>query len=247
MHRSLRGIPQIGESEYTIQEFSVEACADCDIVFLCVSGTFSVEFGRELAKSSYVIDNSSAFRYHDDVPLLVPPVNAHAYRGERLIANPNCSSAIALMVLGPLQHAYGLESIIVSTYQAASGAGKPAMDELVVKTRQFNDYGQDDAGVNFEGYPINEISDIASILFKAKDGFYIFTIRANFEISSNKVRKILGSNKLRFASHEELEKVCFVVKGALPPLAGPLYNITHYLIYSFSGRLKSISGITFFR
>jgi len=147
--RSANKVLRIGKSEYTIQEFSVEACANCDIVFLCVSGSFSLEFGRELAKSSYVIDNSSAFRYHDDVPLLVPPVNAHAYRGEKLIANPNCSSAIALMVLGPLQQAYGLDSVIVSTYQAASGAGKPAMDELVQKARQFNDYGQDDVGVNF--------------------------------------------------------------------------------------------------
>lgn len=99
--RSANKALRIGESDYTIQEFSVEACADCDIVFLCVSGSFSLEFGRELAMSSYVIDNPSAFRYHDDVPLLGPPVNSHAYRGEKLIASPNCSSAIALMVLGP--------------------------------------------------------------------------------------------------------------------------------------------------
>ena len=118
-------------------------------MFLCVSGQFSLQYGRTLALSSIVIDYSSAFRYHADVPLLVPPVNGSVYRGEKLIANPNCSSAIALMVLGPLHTAYELDSVIVSTYQAASGAGRPAMRELVEKTQHFEDYGKDNAGVNF--------------------------------------------------------------------------------------------------
>jgi aspartate-semialdehyde dehydrogenase len=96
-----------------------------------------------------VIDNSSAFRYHVDVPLLVPPVNGSSYRGEKLIANPNCSSAIALMVLGPLHAQYELDSLIVSTYQAASGAGRPAMLELMKKARTFEDYGYDNASDNF--------------------------------------------------------------------------------------------------
>ena len=140
---------RVGANEYLISEFSVAHCADCDIVFLCVSGAFSLEFGQELAKSSYVIDNSSAFRYHNDVPLLVPPINGKTYRGERLIANPNCSSAIALMVLGPLHSAYGLESVIVSTYQAASGAGRSATQELTEKVRVFEDYGRDNSSINF--------------------------------------------------------------------------------------------------
>ncbi|MCW5258223.1 aspartate-semialdehyde dehydrogenase [Verminephrobacter aporrectodeae subsp. tuberculatae] len=144
---------KVGVSEYLISEFSVANCADCDIVFLCVSGAFSLEFGPKLAKSSCVIDNSSAFRYHDDVPLLVPPINGKTYRGERLIANPNCSSAIALMVLGPLHARYGLESVIVSTYQAASGAGRPAMQELVEKARAFEDYNRDNSGINFAHNP----------------------------------------------------------------------------------------------
>ena len=140
---------KIGHTDYEIEEFSVEACADCDVVFLCVSGQFSLQYGRALALSSTVIDNSSAFRYHVDVPLLVPPVNGSVYRGEKLIANPNCSSAIALMVLGPLHAAYELECVIVSTYQAASGAGRPAMLELIKKAKAFDDYGKDNASDNF--------------------------------------------------------------------------------------------------
>lgn len=134
---------------YHVSEFSVDRCKSCQIVFLCVSGDFSLKYGQELAKSSVVIDNSSAFRYDPDIPLLVPPVNGNTYRGERLIANPNCSSAIALMVLGPLNQRYELDSVIVSTYQAASGAGRPAMIELRERVQCFLDYGVDNGGVNF--------------------------------------------------------------------------------------------------
>ena len=140
---------KVGSRTYLISEFSVEACAACDIVFLCVSGKFALQYGRQLSESSFVIDNSSAFRYEPDVPLLVPPVNGAAYQGEKLIANPNCSSAIALMVLGPLHLAYELDSLIVSTYQAASGAGKPAMLELVENTKHFSDYGESNSSSNF--------------------------------------------------------------------------------------------------
>lgn len=147
--RSAKQTLSVGNTTYVIEEFSVAACRDCDLVFLCLSGQFALDYGRELAQSSIVIDNSSAYRYHDDVPLLVPPVNGQSYRGERLIANPNCSSAIALMVLGPLHRAYGLESLIVSTYQAASGAGRPAMLELLEQARSFTDYRDSQASHYF--------------------------------------------------------------------------------------------------
>jgi aspartate-semialdehyde dehydrogenase len=111
---------QAGSKTYLIREFSVDACRDCDLVFLCVSGDFSKEYGPALAENSFVVDNSSAFRYVEEIPLLVPPVNGDSYGNERLIANPNCSSAIALMALGPLHREYHIESLIVSTYQAAS-------------------------------------------------------------------------------------------------------------------------------
>lgn len=147
--RSAGKLLQVGGRDYLIEPFSVEACATCDVVFLCVSGEFALKYGEQLAQSSVVIDNSSAFRYHPDVPLLVPPINGKSYKGEYLIANPNCSSAIALMVLGPLHQAFGLESAIISTYQAASGAGQPAMLELRERAGGFEDYGLDNGSENF--------------------------------------------------------------------------------------------------
>lgn len=147
--RSAGKLLKAGNTEYLVQLFSIESCASCDIVFLCVSGAFALKFGELLAENSYVIDNSSAFRNYPAVPLLVPPINGQRYKGEKLIANPNCSSAIALMVLGPLHEAFGLECAIISTYQAASGAGQLAMMELREKAKVFSDYGEQDEGENF--------------------------------------------------------------------------------------------------
>lgn len=122
----------------TIQEFSVEACKDFDFVFLCISGDFSSEFGRALAaQNSFVIDNSSCFRYDEDVPLVVPEVNPESVQQNNLIANPNCTTAILAVALYPLYHEFGLKRVIVSTYQATSGGGLAAMEELKVQTQNY--------------------------------------------------------------------------------------------------------------
>ena len=85
-----------------------------------------------------VIDNSSKFRLDDDVPLVVPEVNADAVDGFRkrgIVANPNCSTAQLVVALKPLHDAFGLKRVVVSTYQSVSGAGREASDELFTQTR----------------------------------------------------------------------------------------------------------------
>jgi aspartate-semialdehyde dehydrogenase len=118
----------------TIEEFSVDAARECDVVFLAVSGDFALEYAEKISADggALVIDNSSAFRYNDKVPLVVPEINAEVARRmkAKLIANPNCTTAIALMALAPLHEAFGIKRCIMSTYQAASGAGAPGMREL---------------------------------------------------------------------------------------------------------------------
>ncbi|MFH1806075.1 MAG: aspartate-semialdehyde dehydrogenase [Pseudomonadota bacterium] len=114
----------------TIALFSVEEAKQCDIVFLAVSGDFAKEYAPQIAKGALVIDNSSAFRLDDDVPLIVPEINGHLAKTAKLIANPNCTTAIAAVALWPLHQAFGLKKVFVSTYQAASGAGQPGMNEL---------------------------------------------------------------------------------------------------------------------
>jgi len=120
--------------EKMIEEFTLEAARACDVVFLAVSGDFALEWVPQLTADDgpLVIDNSSAYRYDDDVPLVVPEINAEAARKskKRLVANPNCTTAIALMALAPLHKEFGIKRCIMSTYQAASGAGAPGMTEL---------------------------------------------------------------------------------------------------------------------
>ena len=139
--RSAGGKVTVAGKEFEVQAFSLEAARELDVVFLAVSGEFATEFGKQIAAGgAIVVDNSSAFRYDDDVPLVVPEVNGDVLTKEhRLIANPNCTTAIAVMALHPLHQSFGLKKVIVSTYQAASGAGVQGMDELLAQTRQALD------------------------------------------------------------------------------------------------------------
>ena len=124
--------------DQTIQAFSLESCKDFDFVFLCVGGEFSADFGKALAaQNNYIIDNASYFRYDEDIPLVVPEINPQMVHQNNLIANPNCTTAILAVALYPLYKAFGLEKVIISTYQATSGGGKAAMDELESETRNY--------------------------------------------------------------------------------------------------------------
>ncbi|MGB1199738.1 MAG: aspartate-semialdehyde dehydrogenase [Thalassotalea sp.] len=104
------------------------------IGFFSAGGNVSAKFAPIAAEAGcIVIDNTSEFRYDDDIPLVVPEVNPQAlaeYRNRNIIANPNCSTIQMLVALKPIHEAVGIERINVSTYQSVSGAGKEAMDEL---------------------------------------------------------------------------------------------------------------------
>lgn len=125
---------QIDSSVYgnlVLESFSFEEASKLDIALLAVGGDFALEWAEKLAAAGVlVIDNSSAFRRREDIPLVIPEINMCAAKGKKLIANPNCTTAIALMALWPIHQRYKIKKIIMSTYQAASGAGAPGMQEL---------------------------------------------------------------------------------------------------------------------
>src|ERR1700684_2300652 len=110
-----------------------------DICLMSAGGSVSREWSpRIVAAGAVVIDNSSAWRYDSDVPLIVPEVNADAIIGFRkrgIIANPNCSTAQLVVALKPLHDKAKIKRVVVSTYQSVSGAGKEAMDELFAQTK----------------------------------------------------------------------------------------------------------------
>ncbi len=113
--------------------------SDTDICLMSAGGSVSKEYSPKIGKQGcVVIDNSSAWRYDPDVPLIVPEVNPDDVDGftkKNIIANPNCSTAQLVVALKPLHDAATLKRVVVSTYQSVSGAGKEGMDELFEQTR----------------------------------------------------------------------------------------------------------------
>src|SRR6202008_64836 len=113
--------------------------SDVDICLMSAGGSISKEWSPKIAaQGAIVIDNSSAWRYDPDVPLIVPEVNADAVVGvskKNIIANPNCSTAQLVVALKPLHDHAKILRVVVATYQSVSGAGKEGMDELFNQTR----------------------------------------------------------------------------------------------------------------
>jgi aspartate-semialdehyde dehydrogenase len=120
--------------------------SDTDICLMSAGGDISKKWSPKIgAQGCVVIDNSSAFRYHPDVPLIVPEVNPEAITGfskMNIIANPNCSTAQLVVALKPLHDVAKITRVVVATYQSVSGAGKEAMDELFQQTRSVFTAGQ---------------------------------------------------------------------------------------------------------
>ncbi len=108
----------------------------CDAALFCASAEVARRhIPAAVAAGAVVVDNSSAFRLDPAVPLVIPEVNGEAIGSARLIANPNCSTIILLMALNPIRQRFDISRIVVSTYQAVSGAGLEAIDELRTQTR----------------------------------------------------------------------------------------------------------------
>lgn len=126
---------------YVIKEAVPEAFDGIDFAFFSAGGSVSKALAPEAAaRGAIVIDNTSAFRMDPEVPLVVPEVNRQDLKQHNgIIANPNCSTIQMVCVLEPLRKAFGLKKVIVSTYQAVSGAGAVAIDELKKQSSHFED------------------------------------------------------------------------------------------------------------
>ena len=128
-----------GDKTLKVQALEHVDFSDIDICVMSAGGSISKEWSPKIgAQKCVVIDNSSAWRYDEDVPLVVPEVNADAAAGftkKYIIANPNCSTAQLVVALKPLHDKANIKRVVVATYQSVSGAGKDAMDELFSQTR----------------------------------------------------------------------------------------------------------------
>lgn len=126
-----------GEEEVEVRPLSEETIAGLDLVLSSAGGAVSAEWAPKLVEAgAVVVDNTSHWRMHDDVPLVVAEVNPDdlaAHRG--IVANPNCSTMQMVVALKPLHDAAGIERLVIATYQAVSGTGKAAIDELLAQSK----------------------------------------------------------------------------------------------------------------
>jgi aspartate-semialdehyde dehydrogenase len=124
-------LPFRGE-EVLVQELTEQSFAGVDVALFSAGGGISKTYApHAVAAGAVVVDNSSAFRMDEGVPLVVPEINAADIRLSRgIIANPNCTTAITLMALHPLHQAFGVKRLVASSYQAVSGTGAQAIEEL---------------------------------------------------------------------------------------------------------------------
>ncbi len=130
---SERSVGRELESGLVVQGLNDESIQGFDIALFSAGGATSGEWASRFADAgAVVIDNSSRWRMHDDVPLVVSEVNPDALAGHHgIIANPNCSTMQMVVALKPLHDAVGIERLVISTYQAVSGTGRRAVDELL--------------------------------------------------------------------------------------------------------------------
>ncbi|MBK1673821.1 aspartate-semialdehyde dehydrogenase [Ectothiorhodospira shaposhnikovii] len=130
-----------GNKQLVVEDLATFDFSKVQIGLFSPGASVSKEYAPKAAAAGcVVIDNTSQFRYDDDIPLVVPEVNPHAvagYKNRGIIANPNCSTIQMLVALKPLHDAAGIERINVATYQAVSGTGKEAIEELATQTAQL--------------------------------------------------------------------------------------------------------------
>ena len=140
-HRSAGSRVLYGTKQLVVQDLEQFDFSAIDVALFSPGASVSAEYAPKAAASGcVVIDNTSQFRYDDDIPLVIPEVNPEAiahYTNRNIIANPNCSTIQMLVALKPIDDAAGIERINVATYQAVSGSGKAAVEALAGETAQL--------------------------------------------------------------------------------------------------------------
>ncbi|QCD85389.1 aspartate-semialdehyde dehydrogenase [Vigna unguiculata] len=160
------------DRDYVVEELTADSFDGVDIALFSAGGSISKKFGpAAVDRGTVVVDNSSAFRMDEKVPLVIPEVNPEAMQHIKagtgkgaLIANPNCSTIICLMAATPLHRRAKVLRMVVSTYQAASGAGAAAMEELELQTREVLEGKPPTCKIFNRQYAFNLFSHNASVL-----------------------------------------------------------------------------------
>jgi len=194
--RSAGEMVSFGKRSLTVADLDGFDFAGIDFAFFSAGGSVSAEHApRAAAAGATVIDNTSHFRMHDDVPLIVPEVNGGEISGwyrrpsaGGIIANPNCSTIQMLLAVAPIHRQYGVTRINVATYQAVSGAGRKAMEELGRQTADKLNFREPAAEVLTAPIAFNVIPRIDVM---EANGYTREEMKMHFE-----TRKILGDSRI---------------------------------------------------
>ena len=181
-------------SSLNVEEIKESAFQGIDVALFAASGDIALMYGPAAAESgALVIDNSSAWRMKENVPLVVPEVNAEDIReNEGIIANPNCCAIPLAVALNPLHKKVGLERVLVSTYQSASGAGRALVDELEEQTKAIAEKRKPDVSA----YPHQLAYNVVPGGWHAEpEGFNEEEVKI-----VNETRKIMHMGDLRIAA-----------------------------------------------
>jgi len=183
---------EYNNKKITVQELNENSFDNIDIALFSAGGSRSKEFAPIAARAgAIVVDNSSAFRMDEDVPLVIPEINPEAlagYKNKGIIANPNCTTAVTVMALKPLHDLGRIKRVIASSYQAVSGAGAQAIEELRKQTLAWANSEE----IHSETFP----HQIAFNLLPQIDSFTDNGYTKEEMKLHNETRKILGDNDM---------------------------------------------------
>lgn len=187
--------------DVTIQEATPESFAGVHYALFSAGGAISKELAPHAVRhGAVVIDNTSAYRMDENVPLVVPEVNMDAARKHQgIIANPNCSTIQMVAALKPLYDRFGIDRIIVSTYQAVSGAGASAIQELLTQTQDILNGKEAEAKI----LPVGKLPVHHQIAFNAIPQIDVFTENGfTYEEMKmvNETKKIMGDDSIDVAA-----------------------------------------------
>lgn len=175
--RSAGKVLQYKGQDVVVEELTEDSFGDVDIALFSAGGSVSAKYAPYAVKSgAVVVDNTSHFRMNENAPLVVPEVNAHALDSHKgIIACPNCSTIQMMVALEPIRRDYGLKRIIVSTYQAVSGAGAKAIQETMDQLGQVVNDDVNPADLKAEILPCSGDKKHYPIAFNALPQIDVFT------------------------------------------------------------------------
>ena len=222
------------EKEIEIENLENYDFSKAQITIFATGSQIAEKWAPKAAKETIVIDNSSFFRMQKNIPLVVPEVNSEALdKHENIIANPNCSTMQMVLVLKPLHDEYKIKRVVVSTYQAVSGAGKEAMDELFDQTKMY-----------LENYlhPENGLNKIESKNFTKQIAFNLIPHIDTFDKDGYTKEELKMTNETKKILDEKIEVTATCVRVPVRTGHSESINIEFEKSYDLENIIKILDN-----